>query len=396
LVVNSPVELSRGILERCRGMGFAAAGIAPARASRWKEEVLAWLAAGKHGEMGYLAKDLELKLDPARVLEGTRAFIMVADQYAEKGSLRDGLATSGFDPHEVPATPSAGAEGDRQSRHPRLEDSAPPPNARRGIGRVARYAQGRNYHWVMKNRLHRLSDQLREEHPGAKFRTFVDTVPVLERELAELAGIGWQAKNSMIINARLGSWLLLGGVATTLELEPPPEQTRRADHCGTCTRCIEACPTKAITPYSVDGSRCISYLTIEHRSAIDPALHAAMGDWVYGCDVCQEVCPHNSAREGAEAPARNPVYESKHPTLALLDVLGWTRESRREAFTSTAMKRANLEMMKRNAVIAAGNRLRRERDPALLARLEELARDEGEPEMVRRTAGEVIAGLGRG
>jgi epoxyqueuosine reductase len=257
---------------------------------------------------------------------------------------------------------------------------------------VARYAQGRNYHWVIKNRLHDLSDQLRLEYSGAKFRTFVDTVPVLERELAELAGIGWQAKNTMVINARLGSWLLLGGVATTLELEPPAEQTRSPDHCGTCTRCIDACPTKAITPYSVDGSRCISYLTIEHREVIDPAFHEAMGEWVYGCDVCQEVCPHNSPREG-EIAARNPAYESRHPTLELLDILGWTRESRREAFTSTAMKRANLAMMKRNALIAAGNVLARGGDAGLLARLEVLARDPAEEEMVRRTAREVLAGL---
>ncbi len=189
--------------------------------------------------------------------------------------------------------------------HPRLEDSAPPPQARRGIGRVARYAQGKNYHWVIKNRLHAMSDQLRLEYPEAKFRTFVDTVPVLERELAEMAGIGWQAKNTMVINARLGSYLLLGGVATTLELLPPPEQVRSPDHCGTCTRCIDACPTQAITPYSVDGSRCISYLTIEHREVIDPALHEAMGDWVYGCDICQEVCPHNSA-ESVDAGGATP------------------------------------------------------------------------------------------
>jgi epoxyqueuosine reductase len=284
---------------------------------------------------------------------------MVADQYSERGEQRAGNVQAG---------------------EPR--------------GRVARYAQGRNYHWVIKNRLHALSDQLRIEYPGAKFRTFVDTVPVLERELAELADIGWQAKNTMIINARLGSYLLLGGVATTLELEPPAEQAKSPDHCGTCTRCIDACPTKAITPYSVDGSRCISYLTIEHRELIDPALHEAMGDWVYGCDICQEVCPHNSARE-IDTGRANPAYESKHPTLGLMDILGWTRESRREAFTSTAMKRATLAMMKRNAIIAAGNVLARRDDPVLRARIGDLARDESEPELVRRTAAEVVGRVAR-
>jgi epoxyqueuosine reductase len=311
--------------------------------------------------MNYVAKDLDLKLEPGRVLEGSRAFIMVADQYAERGNGEQGTGN--------------GESGT-------------------GNGRVARYAQGRNYHWVMKKRLHALSDQLRVEYPGAKFRTFVDTVPVLERELAQLAGIGWQAKNTMIINRRLGSWLLLGGVATTLELGALPEEERSADHCGTCTRCIDACPTGAIAPYSVDGSRCISYLTIEHRSMIDPGLHTAVGDWVYGCDVCQEVCPHNSPREG-EGVARNPAYEARHPTLSLLEILGWTRESRRAAFTSTAMKRANLAMMKRNALIAAGNALARQGDAALLARIEELAGDEREPDLVRRTAAEVLARMVR-
>jgi len=345
---------SRDVLERCRGLGFALGGIAPAQASRWREEVLAWLRAGKHGQMDYLERDLDLKFEPAGVFPDTQAFIMVADLYATRN-----------------------------------EAAAETPV---GHGRVARYAQGRDYHVTIKNRLHDLSDALRAAYPGWGFRSFVDTVPVLERELAVQAGLGWQAKNTMVINPRVGSYLLLGGVATSMPLVVPAEQPVVQDHCGTCTRCIDACPTGAITPWSVDGSRCISYLTIEHRDRLDPAVHGAMGEWVYGCDVCQEVCPHNSARDG-EVGERPAAYEPRNVSLPLLEVLGWDDAARRERFRNSAMKRATLAMMKRNAVIAAGNLLRVREVPELRARLVELSLDVGEAEMVRGAAGEVLAGL---
>jgi epoxyqueuosine reductase len=348
-------ELTRDVLNRCRRLGFALAGVADAAPSRWRAEVLAWLAAGRHGTMDYLERDLELRFDPAGVLPGTRAFIMVADIYAGRN-----------DP--------------------------PPPPAAQPSGRVARYAQGLDYHRTMKRRLHALSDDLRVAYPGWNFRTFVDTVPVLERELAQRAGLGWQGKNTMVIHPRLGSYLLLAGVATTLPLEPPPEHEVITDHCGTCTRCIDACPTGAITPWSVDGSRCISYLTIEQRGEIDPSFHAAMGAWVYGCDVCQEVCPHNSPRP-EPLPGRHEAYQPRNVSLPLLDVLGWDEEARRAAFQSSSMKRATLAMMKRNALIAAGNLLRERPDPALFARIEQLATDESEPELVRNTAASVLVSL---
>jgi len=357
-VALTPVELGREIVNRCRSMGFAAAGIARAEPSRWARELTDWLEAGRHGTMAYLERDLELRLNPARVLEGARSFIMVGDQYAERGDV-------------PPATPGA------------------PPS-----GRIARYAQGRNYHWVIKNRLHALSDALRIEHPGAEFRTFVDTVPVLERELALAAGLGWQAKSTMVIHPTLGSYLLLGGVATTLDLAQPDEQRIVADHCGTCTRCIDACPTGAITPYSVDATRCISYLTIERRDAVPDVFHAAVGEWLYGCDVCQDVCPHNSPRApGVDVGRRHEAYEPRTPSLDLLGVLGWDDAGRREAFRSSPMKRASLAMMKRNALIVAGNALAAADDPALLARVLALASDESESPMVRTTAAQVLARL---
>jgi len=361
--VDSPVDLSRDILARCRAFGFAAAGIAPIAPSRWAGELTAWLAAGRHGTMDYLARDIEMRLSPGGVLENAQAFIMVADLYSARGEAR------------------APSDSSTESVH----------------GRIARYAQGRNYHWVMKNRLHALSDAWRAEFPGAEFRTFVDTVPVLERELAELAGIGWQAKNTMLIHPRLGSYFFLGGVATTLRLEAPEGQGRVADHCGSCTRCIDACPTQAITPYSVDGSRCISYLTIERREAIAPEFFGAMGEWLYGCDVCQEVCPHNSGRgPEVDTGSAHPEYEPKNSSFDLLTVLGWDDAARRAAFRASPLKRANLEMMKRNALIVAGNVLGRGRGGgggALLARIREVAVDEAESEMVRATARDVLSAL---
>lgn len=344
------------MLDRVRAAGFALAGIAPAEPSAFGKSLEAWLAASKNGEMDYLAQDQDIRLEPAKIMAGTRAFVMVADQYAVRG-----------DSHE--------------------------PSYRQG--RIARYAMGRNYHQVMKKRLHAVADQLRIDYPGSDFRTFVDTAPIMERELAAQAGIGWQGKNTLIINSRLGSYFLLGGMATTLPLVAPDEQAVAVDHCGTCTRCIDACPTGAITPYSVDGSRCVSYLTIEHRSVIDPALAERIGDWIYGCDVCQDVCPHNSSRSsGTDVGAARPEYTPRQRTMDLLRVIGWDVAEREEAKRTTAMKRATLAMMKRNAVIAIWNEAKQHGDSTAIEHarnvLAKIVSDDAEPELVRRTAREAL------
>jgi epoxyqueuosine reductase len=329
------VELSRYLARLCQECGFAATGFAPNQPSRWGEYFRTWIAAGKHGEMDYLERDLELRDEPGKVYHRTRSFMVVADLYSPRGSVV---------PNRLGETPR--------------------PHAR-----VARYAQGRNYHEEMKKRLHALSDRLRAEFPGCGFRTCVDTVPIFERELAVLAGLGWQARNTMLIHPKLGSYMLLGVVATSFELPPLPEQEIVTDHCGTCTRCIDACPTQAITPYKVDASRCISYLTIEHRDLIDPAFHEAMGDWMYGCDICQEVCPHNSART-LPSPPIQLGYTPRTQWFDVLEVLAWTAMDRQVALKASSMKRANLEMFRRNAAIAAGNALRQRPDPGLRAALE--------------------------
>jgi len=342
------------VLAACRNeYGFALAGVCTVEPSAWGDEFRAWLAAGRHGSMGYLENNLETRLDPARMLEGVRSAIVVGDLYATRADSPDGSQGEPLEP---------------------------------GQGRIARYARGADYHKVIKKRLHALADSLASAHEGHTFRTAVDTAPVLERELAARAGIGWTGKHTLTIHPREGSYFLLGVLLTTLELEPPGEPV--TDHCGTCTRCIEACPTDAITPYSVDGSRCISYLTIEHRGRIEPGLHSGIQDWVYGCDICQEVCPHNSLRETGAAVRSD--YAPLRDRFDLLDVLGWDEDARRAVFTGSAMKRATLAMMKRNAVIVLGNQMRERPDGAMLERLGAIAADEREPDLVRDAARDAL------
>jgi epoxyqueuosine reductase len=270
--------------------------------------------------MAFLEEQLAVRLDPTRVLAGAKSAIMVADLYSARGT--------------PPERPLAA-----------------------GRGRVARYVRGRDYHWTIKKRLHALCDELRPRHAGHAFRSFVDTAPVLEREFAARAGMGWIGKHTLLIHPRIGSYTLLGGVLTTLELPALPDHGSVQDHCGTCTRCIDACPTGAITPYSVDATRCVSYLTIERRGPIDARLHAGIGDRLFGCDVCQDVCPHNSPRP-AGVDATDDVraeYAPRVDSFDLLSVLSWKAEDRRTAFEGSALKRATLAMMKRNAVIVIGN-----------------------------------------
>jgi len=350
-------RLGERIVERCRELGFALAGVTPLRPSDEGGRLDAWLDEGMHGSMGYMREHAELRKDAGQLLEGARSVIVVADLYHARN-----------DP----------------------DDRAHEP----GFGRIARYARGRDYHKVIKKRLHELCDELAREHPDARFRAFSDTAPIMEREQALRAGMGWIGKHTLLIHPRRGSYLLLGGILTTLELDPPRTQRVEADHCGTCTRCIDACPTDAITPYNVDARRCISYLTIERRERIDPALHEGMGDWIFGCDICQEVCPHNAPRERLPTGRSHPAYAERRRGFDLLEVLGWTEEDRRDAFTTSAMKRATLAMMKRNALIALSNALAERENAAWRARIEAMASDDAEDELVRATARDVLERLG--
>jgi epoxyqueuosine reductase len=287
-------------------LGFDRVAIGPAGPPDHGEAFRLWIEAGHAGTMTYLERRREERLHPERVLPGAASIVCVALGYYQ-GRMRD----------------------------PSWEP-------------VARYAWGRDYHDVIAPRLDRLVTHL-SEACGARSRAYVDTGPVLERDMAARAGLGWIGKNTMLLHPELGSWFFIGVVLTTAELE---HDAALPDRCGTCRACLDACPTQAfVAPYVLDARRCISYLTIEHRGAIDPALHERVGRWQFGCDVCQSVCPWNGkARttwEGAFLPTA--PYPGAESVLAMSD-----EEFRRE-FEGTALTRPKAAGMRRNAAIALAN-----------------------------------------
>lgn len=306
--------LAKAVKRKAVDLGFDLVGVAPAEPTRYRAYLREWLDAGKAASMHYLARRFEERADPRAYLPGAVSVVCVATNY------------------HTPLEPVPEAE---RARH----------------GRVARYALGDDYHEHMKPRLYELADWIRQEAPGAQTRCGVDTAPILERELAARAGVGWVGKNTCIIHPRLGSWLLLGEVITTVPLAADEPMT---DHCGSCTRCIDACPTGAITePYRLDASRCISYLTIEHRADIPAEFHPAIGDWLYGCDVCQDVCPHNNHVESSPDPHFRPRLQTG--TLDVAEVMRWTEDDYRRNLKGSAMKRVKLPVLQRNAAIVAEN-----------------------------------------
>ena len=339
---------TQSVIDLCRAHGFALAGVAPASRSIHDSTFVQWLRDEKHGEMDWMNRHVDIRLDPTNLIEGATSVICLADRYG-------GFA----DP-----TPEA------------LD------------GRVARYARGSDYHKIMKRRLHKICDELAGQNPDDTFRACVDTVPLFERELAAKAGIGAIGKHTLLIDQGVGSWLLLGAIVTTMDLEP--HHGVQPDPCGTCTRCIDACPTAAITPWEVDASKCISYLTIEHRSEIDPDYFSAMGQWIFGCDICQEVCPHNQPTDRSVAAPVHEAYKEQTKSLNVLEVLDWDDQARQDAFRGSSMKRAKLNMIRRNAVIVAGNILAQNANPALEHKLKEIQRDAEEDPIVRATAEAVL------
>lgn len=367
----TPEAMTGEVLDRCREAGFAIAGVCDAMPTEHAEEIRAWIAGGRHGSMSWLEDRLDERLDPATYVEGARSIICVADRYHD-GS-RDQIDLEG------PLR-----------------------------GRIARYARGRDYHKVLKKRLVKIARSLGESHPDHHFRPCVDTAPLLEREHAMRAGLGLVGKHSLLIEPGVGSWMLLGAIVTTMPLAPTPSSHRRPDPCGECTRCIDACPTDAITPFSVDATRCLAYTTIEHRTPIDPelaegaagSLETRTGDWLFGCDICQEVCPHGRRARRREPAEVHPGYEPRRSSLDLLEVLGWDEKGAMEALSGTAARRATLVMWKRNALICAGNGLRERPDApgagSLLERIRGIAGDPLEDEMVRATARRVMQRLESG
>ncbi|QOJ14058.1 MAG: tRNA epoxyqueuosine(34) reductase QueG [Planctomycetia bacterium] len=336
----TPAVHSQIVKRLARSVGFDRVGITHAdpleRSAYYRE----WLAAGRHGSMDYLARRTDLRADPAQLLPGARSVVCVALNYyvpQEGGAQWRHAGVSGLTP-----VLGAGAQG---SAGPAGTENEP-------SGRVARYARGDDYHQVLHEMLAALIAAMRDEI-GTPFdaRPCVDTAPIIERELAARAGIGWIGKNTLVLVPRFGSYVFLGELVTSLALEP---DAAIPDHCGSCTRCLEACPTSAFPePYRMDATRCISYLTIEHRGEIDPALAAQLGDWLYGCDVCQEVCPHNSRAPIATHPRVLSQRLPERVPLSQLQNLG--SAAYRRLTHGTAARRAGRRKWLRNAAIVRRN-----------------------------------------
>jgi epoxyqueuosine reductase len=314
--------------------GFDRAGVAALAPLEHGEAYLRWLSRGDQAGMGYMERRRETRIDPSKVFPGARSALCVALQYH----------------------PLQGEDGERRAE--------PAGDLWR---RVARYARGADYHELMTARLKILEARVRESFPGCDTRRYVDTGPVLERELAARAGLGAVGKNTMLLHSEAGSWFLLGELFLSLDLAPDQPL---ADLCGSCTRCLEACPTGALAePYRLDSNRCISYWTIEHRGAMPAAARRLVGGWVFGCDVCQEVCPWNEAPQAAVHPEMELPAERAELDLARL--LRLPREEYVARFRGSAMKRAKLAGLQRNAAVAMGNRLESRYAGPLAAALEE-------------------------
>jgi epoxyqueuosine reductase len=345
-----PSAIVRALTAEAEALGFAALAIAPATTlaadqAAYRQQ----LAAGHFRGMPWLNEERALAFEPERLLPGARSVLVLAMSY---------------------------------------HTAEPPPVATHGpTGQIARYARGRDYHAVIRPRLRRLVRRLEElvGHP-VRARLFVDSGPLAERAFARLAGLGWIGRNTLLLHRRLGSWTVLGAILTDLEL--PTGQPLRTN-CGSCDRCLRACPTDAfVAPYVLDASRCIAYLTIEHRGPIPPELRAGLGDWVFGCDRCQEVCPVNRKALSAALPdfAPRPGLGSQTELLPLLEL---DQAAFAERFRGSAVRRAGRDGFVRNVVIALGNR----RDPTAVPALVRLLQQDPSP-VVRGHAAWALGQIG--
>ena len=295
--------------------GFDLVGIAAVGPAETNPHLKRWLAGGMHGGMGYMAETAVQRSDPRHLLEGCRSVVVVAMSY--RSSAPDSDIDAGGD-HRV---------------------------------WVSRYAWGRDYHRILKKRLIRLGRHLEEHQPGCAWRAVVDTAPMLEREWAAHAGLGWIGKNTMLLNRRLGSELFLGALLTDVDFEADTPVT---DHCGRCTACLDACPTGAfVKPYILDARRCIGYLTVEHRDEIPVELAPAMDDMVAGCDRCNEVCPWTKKAPTDLHPEFTPAPHRFRPKLAELEALdeeGWKLWRQ-----GSALNRIPFKQLRRSLAVARTN-----------------------------------------
>ncbi|WP_422075699.1 tRNA epoxyqueuosine(34) reductase QueG [Tranquillimonas rosea] len=308
-------DLKARLDAEARQAGFAAMGVTtPDAVPQAAGRLEAFVGAGRHGQMQWMAERMGWRGDPAALWPAARSVVMLAESYTPE---HDPLAVLG----------------------------------QRERGAVSVYAQGKDYHDLVKKRLKRVGRWLLEQCPEAEIKVFVDTAPVMEKPLAQAAGLGWQGKHTNLLGRGIGNWVFLGAIFTTVELPPDPAE---GEHCGSCTRCLDVCPTDAFpAPFQLDARRCISYLTIEHRGPVDEALRGKMGNRIYGCDDCLAVCPWNKfaaeARETRYA-ARDDLRAPPLEELAALDDAGF-----RARFSGSPIKRIGRDRMVRNVLYAIGN-----------------------------------------
>jgi epoxyqueuosine reductase len=323
--VHKDQKLEEAIRAEAARLGFAACGFTRAAAADAAGlDLKRWLEAGHHGTMGWMETRAHHRASPRALWPDAKSAIALGMSY-----------TPASDPRTLSERPN--------------------------LGRVSVYAQGGDYHKIVKKALKALSRFIVEQAPS-ELKVFVDTAPVLEKPLAQAAGIGWQGKHTNLVSREHGSWMFLGVILTSLELEPDPPADH-GQHCGSCTRCLSACPTQAfIGPHRIDARRCISYLTIEHAGPIPHEFRSAMGNRIYGCDDCLAVCPWNRFADAAAANrAFLPRAELAAPRLS--DLLALDDAAFREMFAGSPIKRIGRERMVRNCLIAAGN----SGDPGLAA-----------------------------
>lgn len=319
---TSTEQLTDQLKAEALRLGFTQAGVCPAVTPQGLSHFDQWLSAGYAGEMHYLADRRAAYEHPRHVLDGVRSVLMLTLNYRT------------FEPTATPA----------------------------GHGRISRYSCGTDYHDVIHERLAELSDWLRLQRPEAMVRGVVDTAPLMEREFAQLAGLGWIGKNTLLLNRTMGSWFFLAALLTDIELHyDAPQET---DHCGACTACLDACPTDAFAaPYVLDSRRCISYLTIELKGSVPHELRPGLDDWLFGCDICQEVCPWNHRAPLSNDAAFEPLLGAG--TLDLAGLFKLDDEAFRRRFRHTPLWRPKRRGILRNAAIALGNHP----DPAALPAL---------------------------
>lgn len=308
----TPLELAQAAKDIAAELGFAACGITDLAPVGSAPELDDWLARGYHGEMRYMARQAATRRDPSLAWPQAKSVVVVLHNYYSEFA------------------------------------------GRRGQYRVARYAQNIDYHSVTRSRLDHLGARIVELAGRGSCRSYVDAGPLPERDLAQRAGLGWMAKNTMLIHPGLGSFTFIGSLLTDLELanDAPFE----ADRCGSCTRCLDACPTDAfVAPHVMDATRCISYLTIEAKGDVPQPLRSAVGDNLFGCDICQDVCPWNE-RFASETPEADFRQAPGAEWPALEEILNMDRATFDERFGDTALERAGLEGLQRNARVVLENR----------------------------------------